>query len=36
MESELSGIFRVKFVVKNIVIGSPGTHFMYMRVKIVR
>ena len=36
MESEFSGIFRLKLVVKNIVIESPGTHFMYMRVKIVR
>ena len=33
MESELSGIFRVKLVTKNIVRGSPGTHFMHMRVK---
>ena len=34
MESELSGIFRVKLVAKNIVLGSPGTHFMHMmRVK---
>ena len=33
MESELSGIFRVKLVTKNIVRGSPGTQFMYMRVK---
>ena len=36
MESEFSGIFRVKLVAKNMVIESPGTHFMYMRVKIVR
>ena len=34
MESELSGIFRVKLVTKNIVSGSPGTQFMHMRVKI--
>ena len=33
MESELSGIFRVKLVTKNIVRGSPGTQFMHMRVK---
>ena len=32
MESELSGIFRVKLVNKNIVRGSPGTQFLYMRV----
>ena len=31
MESELSGIFRVKLVTKNIVHGSPGTQFMHMR-----
>ena len=34
MESELSDIFRVKLVTKNIVRGSPGTQFMHMRVKI--
>ena len=33
MESELSGIFRVKLVIKNIVRGSSGTQFMHMRVK---
>ena len=32
MESELSGIFRVKLATKNIVRGSPGTQFMHMRV----
>ena len=32
MESELSGIFRVKLVTKNIVRGSPGTQVMHMRV----
>ena len=32
MQSELSGIFRVKLVTKNIVRGSPGTQFMHMRV----
>ena len=32
MESELSGIFRIKLVTKNIVRGSPGTQFMHMRV----
>ena len=33
MEPELSGIFWIKMVAKNIVLGSPGTHFMHMRVK---
>ena len=33
MESELSGIFRVKLITKNIVRGSPGTQFTHMRVK---
>ena len=33
IESELSGIFRVKLVTKNIVRGSMGTQFMHMRVK---
>ena len=33
MESE-SGIFQVKMVVKNILLESPGTHFMHMRVNI--
>ena len=32
MESELSGIFRVKVVTKNIVRGSAGIQFMHMRV----
>ena len=32
MESELSGIFRVKLATKIIVRGSPGTHFMDMSV----
>ena len=35
MESELSGIFRVKLVTKNIVRGSLGTQFMHMRVNQV-
>ena len=35
MESELSGIFRVKLVTKNIVSGSPGTQFMHMRVNTI-
>ena len=35
MESELSGIFRVKQVSKNTLRGSPGTQFMHMRVKNV-
>ena len=34
-ESELSGIFRVKLVTKNIERGSPGTQFMHMMVKII-
>ena len=34
MESELSGIFPVRLVTKNIVHGSPGTQFMHMRVNI--
>ena len=33
MESELSGIYRVKLVTKNIVRGSPRIQFMHMRVK---
>ena len=33
MEPELSGIFWVKMVAKNIVLGFPGTHFMHRRVK---
>ena len=33
MESELSDIFRVKLVTKNIVRESPGTQFMHMSVK---
>ena len=36
MESELSGIFRVKLVTKNIERGSPGTQFMHMRVKLLK
>ena len=32
MESELSGIFKVRLVVKNMVLRSPGTHFMHFRV----
>ena len=34
MESEHSGIFRVELVTKNVVLGSSGTHFMHMRVKV--
>ena len=34
LESELSGIFRVKLVAKNIVLGSSGTHFTHMKVKM--
>ena len=33
MESELSGFFRVKLVAKHIVLGSPGTHFMPLKIK---
>ena len=32
MEPELSGIYRIKMIAKNIVLGSPGTHFTHMRV----
>ena len=32
MEPELSGIFWVKMVAKNVVLGSSRTHFMHMRV----
>ena len=34
MESELSGIFQVKLVTKNIERGSPGTQFIHMRVNV--
>ena len=33
MESELSGIFWVKLVTKNIVRGFPRTQFVHMSVK---
>ena len=33
MEPELSDIFWVKVVAKNIVLGSPRTHYMHTRVK---
>ena len=33
MKPELSDIFWIKMVAKNIILGSPGTHFMDMRVK---
>ena len=33
MKSELSGIFQGKLVTKSMLLGSPGTHFMHMRVK---
>ena len=36
LELELSGICWLKMVAKNIVLGSPGTHFMHMRVKVSR
>ena len=32
IESELSGIFWVKLIAKNIVLGSSRTHFMHMTV----
>ena len=32
MESDLAGIFQVKLVVKNMVLGYPGTNFMQMKV----
>ena len=34
MESELSEIFQVKLVAKNIVLWCLGTHFMHLRVDI--
>ena len=34
MESELSGIFWAKLVAKNIVLRSPGTHFMHMTANV--
>ena len=33
MKSELSGIFQGKLVMKSMLLVSPGTHFMHMRVK---
>ena len=36
MEPERSGIFWVKMVAKNILFGSPGTYFVYMRVKGIK
>ena len=33
-ESELSDIFRPKLVVKNIVLGSLGPHFIHMKLKV--
>ena len=32
-ESELSDIFRPKLVIKNIVLGSLGPHFIHMKLK---
>ena len=32
IESVLSGIFQVKIVAKNTLLGSWETHFMYMRI----
>ena len=34
MEPERSGIIQVKVVTKNILLGSLGTHFMHLRVKV--
>ena len=34
MKPELSGIFWVKMVAKNIVLGSPRTHFVHMRLSL--
>ena len=34
MESELSAIFRLRLVSKNIVLRFPGIHFVHKRVKI--
>ena len=36
MESELSGIFRVKLVTKNIERGSLGTQFMHVKVNYIK
>ena len=33
MKSELSGIFWVKMIAENILLGIPGTHSMHMSVK---
>ena len=35
MEPDLSDIFWVNMIAKNKVLGSTGTHFMHMRVKLV-
>ena len=35
MEPKFSGIFWVKIVAINVVLGSPGTHFMHIRVNKV-
>ena len=34
IEPKLSGIFWLKIVTKNIVLGSLGIHFMHMKVNI--
>ena len=36
MESELFGIFQVKLVAKNIVLGFPGTHLLNMKVTNIK
>ena len=35
MELKLSGIFRVKVVTKNIVLGSLGNDFMHLKINMV-
>ena len=35
MKLELSGIFWVKMIAINVVLGTPGTHFMHMKVKLI-
>ena len=35
MESEFSGILQVKLIVKNMILGSSCTDFIYMKVKMI-
>ena len=35
MKTEFSGIFRVKLVARNRVLGFPGNHFIHMWVKAI-